>query len=209
MDPLTYLPLRVLPHFDTLFVSYFILVAAAGHVAIRQNHRRAWLISAFATTMISVLGSVELVLWTLSRSSFGGDTAISYMLIEFLKAYLLIDLIYAAVWHPDQLGLMDGWIHHLVYIVVAEKVKQSYQIYCTRPFWIMEIPAAIRAWQALGAITPQVANRWFGASFVAFRIIWPSYAVTQLVAQEWVFIFTMLIIAIHIYWFSVWVKRQN
>lgn len=209
MNIQTYFPLHAPPHFDPLFVSYFILVAAVGRVAIRQNHRRAWLISAFATTMISVLGSVELVLWTLSQSTLGGDTAMSQMLLEFLKAYLLVDLIYVAVWHSDQLGLVDGWIHHLVYIVVAEKVQQSYQVHCARPFWIMEIPAAIRAWTFLGAITPQVANRWFGASFVAFRIVWPAYAITQLVTQDWLFGVLIIMIVAHIWWFSVWVKRQN
>jgi hypothetical protein len=208
MDILSYLPLRTLPHFDITFVSYFTLVAAVGHVAIRQNHRRIWVLSAFATTMISVLGSIELVQWILTHSKYGGDTAISHMLLEFFKAYLAVDLIYAAVWHPTELALVDGWIHHIVYIVVAEKTQQQFQVSCVRPFWIIEIPAAIRAWQAMGALSQQTANRWFGATFVAFRIAWPAYAVTQILAQDWLFAFIGLAIIVHTWWFAMWMKRQ-
>jgi hypothetical protein len=90
-----------------------------------------------------------------------------------------------------------------------EKLQQSYQIHCARPLWIMEIPAAIRAWTSIGILTPQVGDRWFGATFVAFRIVWPAYVITQILAQTWVFNFIMLVIVAHTGWFAVWMRRRN
>ena len=206
MSDLTQPP--VIPEFDTKFVSYFMLMAAFGHVTIRDHNRRAWLLSAVATTIISLLGSIELVRWALNPYALS-DILISTMLVEILKAYLLVDLVYSALWHPDQLELVDGWIHHVVYIVVMENLQQSYQIHCTRPLWVAEIPAAIRAWTALGVISPRVSNRWFGATFVAFRIVWPAYVITQILSQMWVFCFVGLTIVVHTGWFAIWMWRRN
>lgn len=204
---MNWIVLNTPPTFDVLFISYFALVAAVGRCVFREPRRQAWIISAFATTMISVLGSVELIAWTLTPTRSFGNTAMSYMLLEFLKAYLLVDLLYSAVWHPAELGFVDGWIHHLVYIYMAEKLQHSHQIHNTRPFWVVEIPTAIRAWQAMGAVSAQTADRWFGATFVAFRIVWPAYAVTQILAQDWLFAFIGLTIVAHTGWFAVWMWR--
>jgi hypothetical protein len=193
-----------IPEFNSVFIGYFIIVIAAGRIVIREENRRAWILSAFATTMLSALGSVELLAWILAETSFAAMTPspMTNTLIEFLKAYLAVDLIYCAFWHPHELHLLDGWIHHILYILAADKLQQDYQVGCTRPFWVVEIPAAIRAWQALGVITQATADRWFGATFLAFRIMWPMYAITQLVTQTWVFCFVGLIIVAHIIWFS-------
>lgn len=197
-----------LPTFNSVFIGYFIVAIAAGRLVIREEHRRAWILSAFATTMISVFGTIEVLSWVLEETSFAAMTMtpMSNMLVEFLKAYLAVDLIYCAFWHPLELNLLDGWIHHIVYIIAAEKLQQDYQVGCTRPFWIIEIPAAIRAWRSLGAITPATADRWFGATFLAFRIVWPMYAITQLVTQTWVFGFFGIIIGVHVAWFARWAR---
>lgn len=202
--------LHSFPQFNNTLLGYFVLVIAAGRMIVREDHRRAWILSAFATTIMSALGSIEVISWVLAETTFAAMTMtpMSNMLLEFLKAYLLTDLIYGAFWHPYELGLLDGWIHHLMYIVFAEKILQDYHVGCTRPFWIMEIPAAIRAWQALGVISPADGTRWFAATFLAFRIIWPLYAITQLVTVTWVFVFMGTGIAIHIAWFAKW-RRQN
>ena len=199
------------PQFNTMFVSYFTLVAAVGRIMLHQNRQRAWIVPTFATTMIAAFGCVEVISWILSTSVLEAivDTAMSNMLAELLKAYLIVDLVYSAFWHPDQLALLDGWIHHIVYIIVMEKLQHSYQIHCARPLWIMEIPAAIRAWTSIGILTPQVGDRWFGATFVAFRIVWPAYVITQILAQTWVFNFIMLVIVAHTGWFAVWMRRRN
>lgn len=187
------------PHFDMLFISYFVFVILVGRLVIHDAHRRFWIMSAFATTMLSLCGTAEVFLWIFKQQSFA-PTAMSNMLIEFLKSYLITDLIYCGFWHPDQLGLLDGWVHHLVYIIVAEKLQQNYVVNAAQPLWVMEIPAAIRAWHGLGAIRPAVADRWFGPAFVAFRIVWPTYAMTQLVTQDWVFLFLSVIISVHSWW---------
>lgn len=187
------------PHFDMLFISYFVFVILVARLVIHENHQRVWIMSAFATSMMALCGSVEVFLWIFKQQSFS-STAMSNMLLEFLKSYLITDLIYCGLWHPGQLGLLDGWIHHLVYIVVAEKLQQNYAVNVTQPLWVMEIPAAIRAWRGLGAIRPMIADRWFGPTFVAFRIVWPTYVMTQLVTQDWVFLFLSGIIVTHSFW---------
>lgn len=206
---MSWIILDTAPTFSMMFVGYFALVATVGRCVFREPRRQAWIVSAFATTMISVLGSTELIAWTLTPARTFTDTAMSYMLLEFLKAYLLVDLLHSSWWHPAELGLLDGWIHHVVYIVVMEKILHSHQIHNTRPFWVVEIPAAIRAWQAMGALSQQVADRWFGATFVAFRIVWPTYAVTQILAQDWLFAFIGITIIAHMWWFAVWMKRRH
>jgi hypothetical protein len=197
------------PQFHMPFVGYFVFLIAVCRILIRENHRRAWIISAFATSMISVLGSLELITW-MFQNPFSITVSMSptnLMLMEFLKAYLLVDVIYTGVWHPDQLGLVDGFIHHAVYILMLERLQQTYQAHVARPFWVLEIPTAIRSWRALGVITPATADRWFGATFFAFRIMWPMFAVTQIVAQAWVFGFIICAIGAHIAWFYSWIKH--
>lgn len=187
------------PHFDMLFISYFVFVILVGRLVIHEAHQHAWIVPAFATTMLSLCGTVEVFAWIFKTSAFG-STAMSNMLLEFMKSYLITDLVYCGLWHPEQLTLLDGWIHHLVYIVAAEKIQQNYLINITQPFWIMEIPTAVRAWCRLGAIRPAVADRWFAPTFIAFRIVWPTYAMTQIVTQDWVFLFISIIIIVHSWW---------
>lgn len=199
--------LHSFPQFNSMLLGYFVLVIATGRMIVREDHRRAWILSAFASTIMSIGGSIEVVLWALAESSSAAMaiTPLTNMLLEFLKVYLLVDLVYCSFWHPYELGLLDGWIHHIVYIVFAEKILQDYQAGSTRPFWIMEIPAAIRAWKALGIISPAIGTQWFAATFLAFRIIWPMYAITQLVTLSWVFVFMGTGLTIHIVWFVKWI----
>lgn len=190
------------PHINMIFVSYFALVITVGRLVYRENVRRAWILPTFATTMIALCGFMEMLSWVMhfhTVSGFG-STAMTSMLLDFLKSYLLTDLIYCAFWHPDQLTLVEGWIHHLFYIIIAEKLQRSYSTYVAQPLWVMEIPSAIRAWRELGAIQPVIADRWFAPTFVTFRIVWPAYVITQIAAQDWVFMCIISVITVHCWW---------
>jgi hypothetical protein len=200
-----------LPQFDRLIIIYCVLIIMLGRILIREDHRRIWILTAFATTLISVLGSLELLIWVFESTTLAKfrSTIVSAALLEFLKAYLFVDLIYTAAYHPRQLGLIDGWIHRTVYILIAHKLQQTYQIGCVRPFWVMAIPTAIQAWAAIGTIPLDTANRWFGATFAAFRIVWPAFVLTQMVAETWVFIVISLSIVGHASWFAMWVGQNR
>jgi hypothetical protein len=179
------------PQINVMFASYFVFIIIAGRFSIRDRHQRAWIMSAFATTLLSLFGIVEVIMWVMrSQTALSfGSTVMSNTLIDFLKSYLFIDMIYSTFWHPERFGMFEGWIHHLIYIMAAEKLQQNYLVNIAQPFWIMEIPMAIRAVHGLGSITRATADRWFAPTFVAFRIVWPAYVITQIVAQDWVFYF--------------------
>jgi hypothetical protein len=203
--------LHFIPQFDRLFIIYCVLVIILGRILIREDDRRIWILTAFATTLISVLGSIELLIWVFENTviaKFRSSIA-SATLLDFLKTYLFVDLIYNAAYHPHRLGLIDGWIHYMVYIFIADKFQQTYQVGCVRPLWVMAIPSAIQAWASIGTIPLDTANRWFAATFVAFRIVWPAFILTQMVAASWVFIVISLSIVGHASWIIFWAHFRN
>ena len=208
--------LRVwLPTIQPAFVAYFTILITVFRIVNRNERERAWALAALTTPIVSVIGFIELLGWvtgtdTKATNGVVYPTAMSNVMAEYLKAYFAMDLLYCGLWHPTALNFVDGWLHHAVYITALDYMRRRYETGFIRPFLVMEIPAAIRAWKVLipqTATSAAAMDNWFAATFVGFRLVWPSYAITQIYAPTWFFVFAMSAIVLQTVWFVGWIKQ--
>ncbi|KAJ7255679.1 hypothetical protein C8J57DRAFT_1437074 [Mycena rebaudengoi] len=88
---------------------------------------------------------------------------------RFFQAYLLTDLTVGALYYRSQIGLLTGWVHHAVYILITEiAIRNAWaHIFCLCA--IMELPTLL-----LGLMTllPSLrSNTLFALVFFATRIL--------------------------------------
>jgi hypothetical protein len=205
-----------LPTIQPAFVAYFTVMLTVFRAVNRNERDRAWALTALTTPIVSAVGVIELLSWvtgtdTKMTNGIVYPTAMSNVMAEYLKAYFAMDLLYCGIWHPMALEFVDGWLHHTVYIAVLEHMVRHYETGFIRPFLVMEVPTAIRAWKMLvpqTATTAAAMNNWFAATFAAFRVVWPSYVITQIYAPTWIFLFAMSAIILQTMWFAKWIREH-
>lgn len=204
-----------LPTIQPAFVAYFTVLITVFRAVNRNERERAWGLTALTTPIVSAFGALELVSWITNTAVVNGvvySTPMSNVMAEYMKAYFAMDLLYCGIWHPTALNFIDGWLHHAVYIVALDYMGRRYETGFIRPFLVMEIPTAIRAWKMLvpqTAASADAMDNWFAATFAAFRVVWPSYVVTQILAPTWIFLFAMSAIVLQTAWFVAWVRARR
>jgi len=93
----------------------------------------------------------------------------SHTVMRFFQAYLTADLMTGAVYYPAQVGLLTGWIHHVVYIFIVEAaIRCSWtHIFCLCAS--MELPTFVLA---ITTLYPRLrSNILFAVTFFATRIM--------------------------------------
>jgi len=88
---------------------------------------------------------------------------------RFFQSYLAIDLVLGAVYYPSQIGLLTGWIHHTVYIMIVElAIRRSWShIFCLCA--AMEVPTFFLGFMTLH---PHLrSNVVFAVAFFLTRIL--------------------------------------
>lgn len=159
---------------DPAMFVYFAIAAAMGrHLG---NHPR--FLPAFIATTITVWSAPALVEWVWFHTT---SPLIMLGLLEFMRAYLVLRCAEAPTWwNVCRAGLFTAFYLEL---------RRTVQVAVIQPFLIAALPSTIRFW------FPQKVH-WYTATFVAFRIVWPTYALTQLTATATVFSVGMLLIAL-------------
>ncbi|KAJ7757214.1 hypothetical protein DFH07DRAFT_868139 [Mycena maculata] len=87
---------------------------------------------------------------------------------RFFQAYLVADLITGALAYRDQVGLLTGWVHHVLYIFVCEvSLNRGWAgLFCLAA--CMELPTLFLA---LGSLRPSWrSNTLFALAFFTTRI---------------------------------------
>ena len=159
------------------------LAAYVGYVRpyVDPGRRRMWILSSLTTSIVSVVGSGQLIYWITT-----GDTSTSAtmdFMLELMKTYLLVDLAHNAIYHYRDTPVLDCWIHHIAYIYVFDRLLCDQQSGLLRPFLILEVPAAIRA---LGSLFPSVrSDMAYGISFFLMRVAWPFIAICSVRLPGW------------------------
>jgi hypothetical protein len=125
---------------------------------------------------------------------------------NYITAYFTYDLVTGHFTDHKTFGLLTGYIHHSVYILLLLHLRltnTSHLIYYFLPF---EIPTAFLDLKKLSK-SPYLSNI-FGASFFAFRLIYNTYLIRQMPNVYYSGI-TTLMLTLHIYWFSIWLFKQK
>lgn len=193
------------PSFNLCYLSNLSLYVAAVAPHIPEPRRQMWILSTMNSAIMSVLGIYETWRWWGT-----GDlttTPLSNNVLEFMKAYLLVDLTYNAIYHRQRMHLLECWIHHIAYIFVFDQiVKQGFAGMIT-VFYILELPSFIRA---IGSLYPNLrADMTFGILFGLLRVVYPFYLAFYLTLPKWAWCVLTGAQGLHIYWFSQWMKKYG
>jgi hypothetical protein len=125
---------------------------------------------------------------------------------DYITAYFTYDLVTGHLTDSKTFGLLTGYIHHSVYILLLlylRATNESHLIYYFLPF---EIPTAFLDLKKL-TNAPHLSNI-FGASFVAFRLIYNTQLIAQMPNVYYSGV-TTLMLALHMYWFSIWFQKNK
>ncbi|KAH6601303.1 hypothetical protein BASA50_001696 [Batrachochytrium salamandrivorans] len=128
----------------------------------------------------------------------------------FFISYLGCDLIFGYIYYRDQIDLITGWLHHLIYpfVIVSAVVLQFPGAFLVAAF--MELPTIVLA---LGHMKKSFRSEYlFGMSFFVTRIVFHLYFAWRAYAVWYQYPFVMILalgtFPLHIHWFGRWVKRQ-
>ncbi|KDQ51847.1 hypothetical protein JAAARDRAFT_198723 [Jaapia argillacea MUCL 33604] len=183
MSYLTTSNLMTLLHFDELFrmvyTSRVFIPSLLGFITLyhllaplySSPKQLSWILSTISSAAMT-LASLPFV-WDYLLS--GGDVgsvrtfpALAYSATRFFQAYLVSDMTIGGIYYRDQVGLLTGWVHHSVYILVVElALRRSWaHIFCFCAS--MELPTFVLA---LGSLYPVLRNNiLFGVTFFMTRI---------------------------------------
>ncbi|KAL2918129.1 hypothetical protein HK105_202056 [Polyrhizophydium stewartii] len=189
--------------------------------------RRAWP-SAFTTSaqtswILTTMSSIVMTTASLPFvvDYFAHDTDLSAMPLlnspwavavsMYFISYLVCDLAIGYVYYKDQIDMVTGWLHHLIYpiVLLAVVLFQIPGAFMVAAF--MELPTIILA---LGHMKRSFRSEYlFGFSFFVTRIVFHLYFAWRTFTVWWSVFPAVMILALgtfplHIYWFGCWVRRQ-
>ncbi|KAJ6564283.1 hypothetical protein B0H19DRAFT_1258742 [Mycena capillaripes] len=150
-----------LPALVTLCVAY----------PVPLERQRAWVLTTIASAFMT-LSSLPFIVDYATRGGVAGvqmrtDAAIAVN--RFFQAYLCADMVVGGLFYRAQINFLTGWVHHVVYLGIAEiAIRCAWaHVFCLCA--VMELPTFL-----LGASTllPTLrSNTLFALTFLATRIL--------------------------------------
>jgi hypothetical protein len=195
----------LLPHTFPVHNVFLCAVLAITVGPIVPPRKRIWALTTVIAPIITGLGVLELIYWLRTGTTMTGPDTVA--ILELVKAYLLVDLVYGSIVDFWNVPLLSGWIHHIAYFYAADHAIATFQDGAIRPFLLMELPTAILAW---GHIAPALrSDRLFGATFLMTRILLPILVVFHMRVTNFVWSVIGIAVTVHIYWFGRWIAAQQ
>jgi hypothetical protein len=128
------------------------------------------------TTVVSATMTLVSIPFVWDYVASGGDvksirtlSPLTYTTSRIFQAYLVSDLMMGAIYYRSQVGLLTGWIHHIVYMFIVQiAIKRAWtQIFCLCA--LMELPTFLLA---ISSLYPRLrSNVAFAVSFFVTRIL--------------------------------------
>lgn len=180
------------------------------HHYIVNPRGKSWLISALASSLLSVHGVYRLG-GAIANSNFtfehifGGEDETSRNFMLFFMAEMTCDMLLGLFYYRKYQDVLSCFIHHIfyvwwVYFLVSYNLSRGFN-FC----FVMEIPTFILA---LGSINTKYRNDLlFGVTFFLTRILYHMfliYVYASLWYESIIWKVCSLALALHIYWFSNW-----
>jgi uncharacterized protein with PQ loop repeat len=129
---------------------------------------------------------------------------------------LIADMVFGWLYYPDQMNLVTGWMHHVIYMFMIPAIMANHLAGAFMINMFMELPTIFLA---IGYLFPPLRSEYlFGSTFFVTRIGILSSLVFHLffafqLHRVWgdrtiPIIASLCTFPLHIYWFSKWVIRQ-
>jgi len=132
----------------------------------------SWILTTVASATMTLV-SIPFV-WDYVSS--GGDvksvrtlSSLTYATTRMFQAYLVSDLIMGSIYYRNQLMLLTGWFHHILYVFIVQIcIKRAWtQIFCLCA--LMELPTFLLA---ISCLYPRLrSNVAFAVTFFLTRIL--------------------------------------
>ncbi|KAI3607445.1 hypothetical protein WG66_004695 [Moniliophthora roreri] len=157
----------------SLFFASFTFLLVAHHLltpVYPSPKQNSWIITTAASLLMTLFALPFLYDFILS-----GPIAVRPLPMlalaanRFFQAYLLADLAAGVLHYRDQVNLLTGWVHHIVYVGIVEyAVRMGWgNVFCLCAF--MELPTFILG---LSILAPRTrSNILFAATFFLTRIV--------------------------------------
>ncbi|EPQ51645.1 hypothetical protein GLOTRDRAFT_96361 [Gloeophyllum trabeum ATCC 11539] len=151
------------------FVSAYHFLTGTRELTAKQ---RSWILTTLASAIVT-LASFPFV-WDYVRND--GDISrvrhspgLAYATTRIFQGYLISDISMGLIYYREQVGLLTGWVHHSLYILVVElAIRRSWaHIFCL--CGIMELPTFVLSIASLNPVFR--SNVTFALSFFATRIL--------------------------------------
>ena len=189
----------------SLFTTYYYFTTRliAKNLTVKQ---KSWVLS-FALTVLLSIESVLLFKELFTRNTFAlvfSSSLKGIYACNLFRAFCVCDLIIGSAEYPKVLNILEGWVHH-VYYIVQLTIFLCYDI--PNCFWIFcfcEIPTLLMALIQLFNIP--ISRQAYIVTFIFFRVLLFAYVLLFFhIDAPWnIFVYTIpfssLALGLHIWW---------
>lgn len=169
---------------------------------------RAWILTLLLNVILlpTTTKYIRDYVWKWNERGMFSDDEQSRAATTFFIVFLILDLLFAAIDYPDRMKLLDGWIHHFVYVCFMSFILLKGWSISAMTTFPLEYPTAV---MAIGNIFPSWrSDLMFGFSFFCFRILYHSYLLWKWLNVEsppmQLWPVCLMVLLLHFYWFSLW-----
>jgi hypothetical protein len=142
----------------------------------------------------------------ISKVSCSGNHFNKIVDVYFL-AYLCTDLIIGRIYYKKYLGLLEAYIHHIIFILFVLYSLNNNLSGCTNYMYIVEIPTVFLSSRILFSKYFKPLDFLFTLTFFCIRILFMYYLIIEIAVYNYkdkVRFIPVLIcmLLLHIYWFN-------
>jgi len=184
------------------------------HDVKRAIKSKAWLISLYSSLIFSLFSiyytyTVLTLQYDQVKSWLESETRLSRELITLFSCSMILDLVIGSIVYNDQIDLLSGWMHHLIYIPLCMNLLSSGISNSFLAFALCELPTFLLA---LGNVIPKFrsSNAVVACVFLPSRIIYCSYVGYFIIAYCSGYIRQSIIplaLMLHIWWFYKLIRK--
>ncbi len=163
-------------------------------------------ILSFTNSLITTSVGIYAFNYELSKVSCNA-TEFNKIVDTYFLAYLAIDLIIGRIYYKEYLGILEAYIHHVIFTFFVSYSLSNNLSGCTNYMYIVEIPSIFLSSRILFSRYFRVLDFLFTITFFFIRILFIFYVILEIVIFNYVdkIYFTPILtsmLLLHIYWFN-------
>lgn len=174
---------------------------------------KSWILSILVSTVMWML-SIKVIIDMINYGKWSlefleDNSAIGVFQCVMFIVFLFFDLIVGCMDYYDQIQLLTGWIHHIVYLGICAHCLNANFANAFGILTLIELPTTILG---IGSAIPSLrSDAGFGISFILTRVLYHSYVTYHFFilggkCNLWMVSFPPLLL--HYYWGTLWVQGQ-
>ena len=132
----------------------------------------------------------------------------SVAVLIYFTSYLVSDLIIGAKEYPENISLIEGYVHHIIYIII--NIWVILYNFDAVPFYMLfflaEIPTALLGYYNL--FEKNKNKKLYSNLFLIFRIVAMIGLIVLTLNKSVIKYFALPILGLHLYWYRKSIKKN-